>query len=108
MSSFGFSEMQAIQRELQARYSYKWPAIEPVQARNKLLWMMGEAGEMADVIKKQGDNAIMNDPAVRRHFVEEVCDTMMFLNDVLLCYGITPEEVEKIYREKHETNMKRW
>ena len=33
---------------------------------------------------------------------------MMYFNDVLLCYGITPEELEKVYREKHERNMERW
>ena len=25
-----------------------------------------------------------------------------------MCYGITPEEFEAIYRAKHERNMTRW
>ena len=108
MSSFGFHEMQAIQRELQEKYKDKWGGLGPETARSQLLWMMIEAGEMADVIKKDGDRAILSDPEVRRHFIEETCDVLMYLNDVLLCYGITPEEVEKVYLEKHARNMKRW
>jgi len=108
MSSFGFHEMQAIQRELQEKYKDKWGGLGPETARSQLLWMMIEAGEMADVIKKDGDRAIVSDPEVRRHFIEETCDVLMYLNDVLLCYGITPEEVEKVYLEKHARNMKRW
>ena len=76
--------------------------------RDKLLWMMIEAGEVADIIKKKGDDAILNDPETRHHFTEEVCDVLMYLNDVLLCYGITPNEVENVYLEKHKRNMSRW
>ena len=108
MADFGFENMQAIQRELQEKYSGKWPSLTPEEARNKLLWMMIEAGEMADIIKKKGDQAIVNDSDVRGHFIEETCDVLMYLNDVLLCYGITPEEIESVYLEKHERNMKRW
>lgn len=108
MSNFGFEKMQSIQRELQEKYKDKWAPIEPRRGRDQLLWMMIEAGEMADIIKKQGDAAIVNDPEARRHFIEETCDVMMYLNDVMLCYGITPEELEKVYLEKHERNMKRW
>ena len=108
MSRFGFHEMQSIQRELQEKYRDKWGGLGPGVARSQLLWMMIEAGEMADIIKKDGDEAIVSDPDVRRHFIEETCDVLMYLNDVLLCYGITPEEVEAVYLEKHERNMKRW
>ena len=44
----------------------------------------------------------------REHFVEELCDVLMYLNDVMLCYGISPEEMEQVYRAKHARNMKRW
>lgn len=50
----------------------------------------------------------MKHPETRRHFIEEMCDTLMYFNDILLCYGITPEELEQVYLEKHEKNMKRW
>ena len=108
MAHFCFEDMQKIQKELQEKYKDKWQPLSPQVGRNQLLWMMIEAGEMADIIKKDGDEKIMEDEAVRRHFIEEMCDTMMYFNDVMLCYGITPEELEKVYREKHEKNMKRW
>ena len=50
----------------------------------------------------------MDDPQVRRHFVEEMCDVMMYFSDVMLCFGVTPEELADIYMQKHERNMKRW
>ena len=108
MSKFGFEEMQAIQKELQAHYESIWGGLNPKKGRDTLLWGIIEAGEMADIIKKQGDEAIMNDGEFRHHFIEEFCDTMMYLNDLLLCYSITPEEVERVYLEKHKRNMKRW
>lgn len=108
MSRFGFEEMQEIQKELQAHYLDRWGGLSPKKGRDSLLWAMIEAGEVADIIKKQGDEAIMEDEEARRHFIEEFCDTMMYLNDVLLCYSITPEDVEKVYLEKHRRNMSRW
>jgi len=108
MANFDFDTMQAIQRELQEKYKDKWPKLRPEQGRSSLLWMMVEAGEMADIIKKEGDQRIMGDEKVRKDFVEEMCDTLMYLNDVMICYGITPEELEQVYLAKHERNMKRW
>jgi NTP pyrophosphatase (non-canonical NTP hydrolase) len=108
MNNFGFNEMQHIQRELQAKYSDKWEPLSSKKGRDLLLWMMIEAGEAADVIKKKGDDAIVEDTEVRQHFTEELCDVLMYLNDVMLCYGITPEELESVYLEKHKRNMGRW
>jgi len=70
--------------------------------------MIGEAGEAAEIIKKKGDDAIAVDLEARRQFVEELCDVMMYFNDLCLCYSITPEELRDVYLEKHERNMKRW
>lgn len=108
MKDMNFEQMQQMQKELQEKYKEKWPKIGPEIARDKLLWMMVEAGEMADVIKKSGDDKIMNDNETRSHFIEEVCDTLMYLNDVMICYEITPEELEKVYISKFEKNMDRW
>lgn len=108
MSDFGFKEMQAIQKELQEKYMDKWGGLSPEKGRDKLLWMMVEAGEVADIIKKDGDKKIVIDNEVRNHFIEEICDVFMYLNDVMLCYSITSEELEKVYKEKHHKNMKRW
>ena len=108
MSRIGFDEMQRLQTELQERYKNMWAPCVPAEGRVKLLWMMIEAGEAADVIKKEGDDAILHDPGARARFTEELCDVLMYLNDVMICYGITPEEAEAAYIAKHEKNMHRW
>ena len=105
---FGIGQMQMLQKELQEKYKAKWGGLSPEKAANKLLWMLIEVGEVADIIKKQGNAPIMEDESVRRHFVEEMCDVFMYMNDVMLCYSVTPEELETAYLEKHDKNMKRW
>ena len=50
----------------------------------------------------------MNDPVVRAHFIEELCDVIMFFNEVMLCYSVSPQELETAYRDKHQKNMNRW
>ncbi len=103
-----FESMQAIQKELQEKYRDKWEPVDPQRGLNKLMWMIGEVGEAAQILKRKGHWNVMNTPEVRHDFVEELCDVMMYFNDVLLCYGITPEEFEEIYRAKHARNMTRW
>ena len=108
MKDINLSRMHEIQRELQEKYVEKWGGLSPEIAKEKLLWMMIEVGEAADIIKKEGDAAIMERDEVRAHFIEELCDVMMYLNDVMLCYSITPEEMSTAYEEKHHRNMNRW
>lgn len=108
MANFSIDQMQAIQKELQEKYKDKWGGLPLEKGREKLLWMIAEAGEVADVIKKNGDQRIVSDAEVRTHFIEEMCDVLMYYNDVLLCYGVTCGELEKVYLEKHKRNMNRW
>ncbi len=100
--------MQWMQRRLQEKYKNKWGGLSPEKACEKLLWLYGELGEAADIIKKKSGNSIMHDNDIRKHFIEEMCDVMMYFNDVLLCYDITPEEFAEIYLDKHKKNMRRW
>ncbi len=108
MKDINLSHMHEIQQELQEKYVEKWGGLSPEIAKEKLLWMMIEVGEAADIIKKEGNAAIMERGEVRAHFIEELCDVMMYLNDVMLCYSITPEEMATAYEEKHRRNMNRW
>lgn len=108
MSDLTFTEMQQMQQVLQEKYLEKWGGLSPDMALSKMLWLHGELGEASDIMKKRGNGAIMTDEAVRRKFVEELCDALMYFNDVLLCYGITPEELTEVYAEKFRTNMNRW
>ena len=108
MNDLSVSEMLAMQEKLQERYKDQWEPIGPETARNKLLWMICEMGEVIDIIKKQGPQQIMTDSAVRSDFVEEMADVLMYYHDVLLCFGITPEELQQAYVKKFERNMTRW
>ncbi len=100
--------MQELQRTLQEKYKPLWGGLSPEKGMEKLLWLYGELGEVGDILKKKGTAAVMEDPAVRHAMVEELCDVLMYFNDVLLCYGITPEELVETYLKKQAYNMSRW
>ena len=108
MTDFKMSEMQAMQRALQKKYKDKWEPICPEIGQNKLLWMVGEIGEVIDIVKKNGGRNACEDENLRKHLVEEMADVLMYFNDVMLCYGITEDEMRDAYAGKFETNMKRW
>ena len=102
------NEMLEGQRALQDHYRDQWGGLDPAKGREQLLWMVIEAGEAADIIKKRGDDVILHDPEQRAHFVEELCDVLMYLGDVMLCYDITAQELAEIYRKKRDRNLHRW
>lgn len=106
--SLSLEEMQDMQKAMQEKYKPIWGGLSPEKAVEKMLWLHGELGEASDIIKKKGLQAILDDSEERNHFTEEMCDVLMYLNDVLICFGITPEEAESVYRAKIERNMKRW
>ena len=108
MSNFSINEMQSMQKELQDKYKEKWERICPETGKNKFLWMIGEIGEVIDIIKKNGDKSAVADSSVREHLIEELADVLMYYNDVMLCYGITEDELKQAYIEKFQKNMKRW
>ena len=105
---FSIGEMQEMQKILQEKYKDKWEKISPETGKHKLLWMIGEVGEVIDIIKKNGDRKAAEDAAVRADLVEELADVLMYYNDVLLCFGISAEELKQAYTEKFEKNMHRW
>ena len=108
MSNFSINEMQSMQKELQDKYKEKWERICPETGKNKFLWMIGEIGEVIDIIKKNGDKSAVADSSVREHLIEEMADVLMYYNDVMLCYGITEDELKQAYIEKFQKNMTRW
>lgn len=108
MNDFSINEMQEMQKTLQDHYKDKWEPISPETGKNKLLWMIGEIGEVIDIIKKRGGADADKGSEQRKELVEELADVLMYYNDILLCYDITAEELKKVYTEKFERNMKRW
>ena len=78
MSNFSINEMQSMQKELQDKYKEKWERICPETGKNKFLWMIGEIGEVIDIIKKNGDKSAVADSSVREHLIEEMADVLMY------------------------------
>ncbi|MCI8654479.1 MAG: DUF550 domain-containing protein [Clostridia bacterium] len=101
------SEMIGMQKELWEKNKETWSPMEAKYGRNFLLWMIEEMGEAISIIKKKGDNEIMTNQEVRKAFVEELSDVLMYYNETLLRYGITANEISNAYIQKHKRNMKR-
>ena len=108
MADFSISEMQEMQNRLQGKYRDKWEPICPETGKNKLLWLIGEIGEVIDIVKKNGSQKAVADPSLRKDLIEEMADVLMYYNDVMLCYGISADELKKAYTVKFEKNMQRW
>jgi NTP pyrophosphatase (non-canonical NTP hydrolase) len=102
---FTISELIAKQQKL--REAHDWDPHIPENGRNSLLWSVDELGEVIAIIKKKGDRAIIDNPVVRAHFVEEVADVIMYLCDMMDCYSITGEEFSAAYDAKWKRNMTR-
>jgi len=108
MSDFSINEMQEMQKQLQDKYKDKWGGLNPGMGKNQLLWMIGEIGEVIDIVKKHGGEKASTDEGLRKGLIEEMADVLMYYNDVMLCYGITADELKQAYSGKFEKNMKRW
>jgi len=70
--------------------------------------MIGEIGEVIDIIKKNGSEKAVSDSILREKLIEELVDVLMYYNDVLLYYGITTDELKHSYTNKFKKNMTRW
>lgn len=108
VGDFGINEMKTMQRRLQLKYQDSWEPINEETGKNKLLWMIGEIGEVIDIVKKNGDKEACENDSLRKSLVEELADVLMYFNDVLLCYGITSEELKESYTNKYMRNLERW
>lgn len=108
MDNFTIKDMLSMQQTLQEKYKDKWEPICPETGKHKLLWMLGEVGEVIDIVKKNGDKRAVEDAPVRQRLVEEMADVLMYYNDVLLCYGISEQELKEAYEVKFQKNMTRW
>ncbi len=101
------SQMMQAQKELFELHKHEWHPRVPENGRNHILYMVEEIGETIAILKKKGEQAVMEDPAVREALVGELADIMMYYTAVLLCYGITPEEFSQAFAAKHAKNMHR-
>lgn len=108
MGDFTIKDMLTMQQTLQEKYKDRWETICPEAGKHKLLWMIGEVGEVIDIIKKNGDKKAAEDIYLRQQLVEEMTDVLMYYNEVLLCYGISEQELKEAYVAKFKKNMTRW
>lgn len=87
-------------------YKGKWKPLKKPNGVYKALWLVGELGEVIDIIKKKGPDAINGDKETRSEFVKEIVDCYMYIADVLNCYGITADEIGEEYFNKLNYNLK--
>ncbi len=107
MSDLRMSDLLHYQQALLEKHKDDWDPHIPQNGRNSLLWCIDEIGEVIAIIKKKGENAIMENEHVRAHFVEECSDVMMYFIDMLDCYGITAEEFSDAFEKKAKRNLNR-
>ncbi len=108
MTDFSINEMHEMQKALQDKYKDRWEPICADAGKNKLLWMIGEIGEVIDIVKKHGGTKASQDEKIRKDLIEELADVLMYYNDVMLCYEITADELKHSYTQKFAKNMSRW
>lgn len=101
------SDLLGMSYSLWEEHKDSWSPMEAEYGRNFILYMIEEIGETIAIVKKKGEKEIMNNPAVRARFVEELGDVLMYFSDVLNRFGITAEEFSSAYLEKFEGNLKR-
>lgn len=65
MNDFSINDMLAMQQALQDKYKDDWEVICPDAGKHKLLWMIGEIGEVVDIVKKNGDTRMLADGELR-------------------------------------------
>ena len=56
MADFSINEMQEMQKALQDKYKHKWEPICAEIGQNKLLWMIGEIGEVIELVNSNMSN----------------------------------------------------
>jgi len=105
--SVSIEEMLKMSHDLYEENKHKWSPMEPEHGRTFILYMIEEIGEVISIVKKKGEEEIMDNNETRERFIEEMCDVMMYYSDVLNRFGVTSEEYSKVYRAKFDKNMKR-
>ena len=56
MADFSINEIQEMQKALQDKYKHKWEPICAEIGQNKLLWMIGEIGEVIELVNSNMSN----------------------------------------------------
>ena len=92
MEDFSINEMQKMQRSLQDKYKDRWEPICPEIGQNKMLWMVGEIGEVIDIVKKHGAVNALTQEELRKDLVEEMADVQICLNTLQLYLDLSESD----------------
>ncbi|MFI3326073.1 MAG: nucleotide pyrophosphohydrolase [Clostridia bacterium] len=106
MSEINFTDMNKMQLDLHKAHP-SWGMPRPEIAKDTTLYMVEEIGEMVAILKKKGEDAILNNEIVRENFTTEMVDVLMYLNKLMLCFEITPQEISDAFVKKHNYNLER-
>lgn len=101
------SEMLKFSKALWEKNKDNWSPMEPKYGKSFILYMIEEIGEVISIVKKKGEDEIMDNNEVRERFIEEMGDVLMYYMDVLNRFNVTSEEFSKIYLNKYISNMDR-
>ncbi len=101
------SQMMAMQKELYALHAGQWSPPEPEYGKEFMLYLVEELGEAIGILKKKGVAAITEDWTTRKAFLEEMADVLMYYNEILIRFQVSPEEISAAYVEKHWRNLGR-
>lgn len=101
------SQMMKMQQALFEPHKDKWSPMEPEYGKDFILYMVEEIGEVIAIVKKKGSAAIMEDDTVRKAFLAEMADILMYYHDILLRFHVTPEEISEAFARKHDYDMGR-
>ncbi len=101
------SDLINFSKELYNKNKNHWTPLEPKYAKNSILYMIEEIGEVIAILKKKKTTQYMKKGKIRNHLIEEMSDILMYYTDTLNRFGITAEELSKAYQLKHKYNMNR-
>lgn len=107
MKDITMREMLEMSYNLYDKNKETWSPMTPEHGRTFILYMIEEIGEVISIIKKKGEDEIMNSPEVRERFLEEMSDVMMYFSDVLNRFNVTADEFSEAYQKKYFYNLSR-
>jgi NTP pyrophosphatase (non-canonical NTP hydrolase) len=107
MTPITISEMMELSEKLYKLHENDWMKKTPESNIYWVGWLVGEIGEVIDIIKKKGVDKIMNDKSTRHEMLKEITDCYMYLADILNRYEFTDEEFSEVYRDKMKFNLNR-
>ncbi len=105
--NISIEDMLTLSMQLYQKHKREWRAMTPENNIYWIAWLVGEIGEVIDILKKEGTKRIMHNPKVRQTMLLEITDCYMYLADILNRYKFTAQEFSQAYFTKMNYNFKR-